>query len=166
VRGSIPRSVPRSGGARPGPRPAGPRGWPELGRPARRPGGRFVQRDPEKEGVNWYGYVGEMPLVGVDPRGLKKIYCKKPVMDCFIVWVRHYAIPGRCPTGFVWVSYPGAPITQLGTWHIWLTRMRCIVRQTCLEFDLCHGVHWYTHIVGGYIVEQIERICVPDSPSA
>ena len=36
--------------------------WPELG--------RFVQRDPAKEGVNWYSYVGNGPTAGIDATGL------------------------------------------------------------------------------------------------
>ena len=36
--------------------------WPELG--------RFVQQDPVGDGVNWYAYAGNNPLVGIDPEGL------------------------------------------------------------------------------------------------
>ncbi|HUW08112.1 MAG TPA: hypothetical protein VM537_00200 [Anaerolineae bacterium] len=32
--------------------------------------GRFVQRDPVKEGVNWYAYVGDNPVVRTDATGL------------------------------------------------------------------------------------------------
>ncbi len=35
--------------------------WPELG--------RFIQQDPMGDGVNWYGYVGNNPLTGIDPDG-------------------------------------------------------------------------------------------------
>ncbi len=36
--------------------------WPELG--------RFIQQDPIGDGVNWYAYVGNNPLVYIDPEGL------------------------------------------------------------------------------------------------
>ena len=36
--------------------------WPEVG--------RFIQQDPIGEGINWYAYVGNNPLVWVDPDGL------------------------------------------------------------------------------------------------
>jgi len=35
--------------------------WPEVG--------RFIQQDPEGEGVNWYAYVGNNPTSYVDPVG-------------------------------------------------------------------------------------------------
>ena len=36
--------------------------WPEVG--------RFVQQDPIGDGMNWYAYVGNNPLVWADPEGL------------------------------------------------------------------------------------------------
>jgi len=36
--------------------------WPEIG--------RFVHQDPMGDGMNWYGYVGNNPVVWVDPEGL------------------------------------------------------------------------------------------------
>jgi RHS repeat-associated protein len=36
--------------------------WPEIG--------RFVQQDPVGEGMNWYAYARNNPVVGVDPGGL------------------------------------------------------------------------------------------------
>ena len=36
--------------------------WPELG--------RFIQQDPARDGVNWYAYVNNDPLTGIDPEGL------------------------------------------------------------------------------------------------
>ena len=36
--------------------------WPELG--------RFVQQDPSGSGMNWYAYVGNNPVVYIDPEGL------------------------------------------------------------------------------------------------
>ena len=36
--------------------------WPELG--------RFVEQDPIGDGMNWYAYVGNNPVTGVDPEGL------------------------------------------------------------------------------------------------
>jgi len=36
--------------------------WPELG--------RFIQQDPVADGVNWYAYVGNNPVVWIDPDGL------------------------------------------------------------------------------------------------
>ena len=36
--------------------------WPAIG--------RFVQQDPAKEGMNWYAYVGDNPVVWADPQGL------------------------------------------------------------------------------------------------
>jgi len=36
--------------------------WPEIG--------RFVQQDPIADGVNWYAYVGNNPVVWIDPEGL------------------------------------------------------------------------------------------------
>ena len=38
--------------------------WPEVG--------RFVQQDPAWKGINWYAYVGDNPLTGIDPEGLGK----------------------------------------------------------------------------------------------
>ncbi len=35
--------------------------WPELG--------RFIQQDPIGDGVNWYAYVGNNPVMWVDPEG-------------------------------------------------------------------------------------------------
>jgi len=35
--------------------------WPELG--------RFIQQDPIGDGMNWYAYVGNNPVVWVDPTG-------------------------------------------------------------------------------------------------
>ena len=34
--------------------------------------GRFLTRDPVKDGRNWYGYVSNNPLRSVDPEGLKE----------------------------------------------------------------------------------------------
>jgi RHS repeat-associated protein len=31
--------------------------------------GRFLTRDPVKDGRNWYGYAGNEPTVGIDPSG-------------------------------------------------------------------------------------------------
>ena len=39
--------------------------WPELG--------RFIQQDPARDGVNWYAYVENNPLTGVDPEGLDSL---------------------------------------------------------------------------------------------
>jgi len=57
-RGTIPRSC------GPGWRPAfcGPSHWPETG--------RFIQQDPEGDGIKWYVYVANNPLVWADPEGL------------------------------------------------------------------------------------------------
>jgi len=88
-------SIPRSGGARPGPRPAGPRGWPELGRPARRPGGGFVQRDPAKEGMNWYAYVGNRPTMEVDAEG--RAYQCASCLGCVSTVVGY--VVGGCSAG-------------------------------------------------------------------
>jgi RHS repeat-associated protein len=40
--------------------------WPEVG--------RFVQQDPIGDGVNWYAYVANNPVVGVDPHGLFEVF--------------------------------------------------------------------------------------------
>ena len=37
--------------------------WPEVG--------RFIQQDPEGEGVNWYAYADDNPVTGIDPEGLR-----------------------------------------------------------------------------------------------
>jgi RHS repeat-associated protein len=39
--------------------------WPEIG--------RFIQQDPARDGVNWYAYVNNDPLTGIDPEGLAEI---------------------------------------------------------------------------------------------
>ena len=36
--------------------------WPEVG--------RFIQQDPAGDGVNWYAYVDDNPVTGIDPEGL------------------------------------------------------------------------------------------------
>ena len=41
--------------------------WPEIG--------RFVQQDPIGDGMNWYAYAGNNPLVGIDPKGLTTDLC-------------------------------------------------------------------------------------------
>ena len=43
--------------------------------------GRFVGRDPigYRGGINWYEYVGSIPLMRTDPAGLKKVLCE---CDC------------------------------------------------------------------------------------
>jgi uncharacterized protein RhaS with RHS repeats len=35
--------------------------------------GRFLSRDPIQDGYNWYAYVGNDPVNGVDPKGLETI---------------------------------------------------------------------------------------------
>jgi RHS repeat-associated protein len=37
--------------------------------------GRFLTRDPVKDGRNWYSYCENEPTVGVDPSALWKITC-------------------------------------------------------------------------------------------
>src|SRR5574340_1363501 len=39
--------------------------WPEMG--------RFIQQDPIGDGANWYAYVGNNPVVGIDPEGLASL---------------------------------------------------------------------------------------------
>lgn len=36
--------------------------------------GRFLTRDPAKDGRNWYGYCGNSPVGAVDPEGLMSLY--------------------------------------------------------------------------------------------
>jgi len=49
--------------------------WPELG--------RFIQQDLARDGVNWYAYVDDNPLTGIDPEGLSVW----PIIDAiFIGW--------------------------------------------------------------------------------
>ena len=38
--------------------------WPEIG--------RFIQQDAAGDGVNWYAYVDDNPVTGIDPEGLLK----------------------------------------------------------------------------------------------
>ncbi len=47
--------------------------WPELN--------RFIQQDPIGDGVNWYAYVGNNPVVWVDPEGLHEttLHCRSRV---------------------------------------------------------------------------------------
>jgi len=48
-----------------------PSGLLQLGARFYRPeAGRFIQQDPEGDGANWYAYVGNNPLAGLDPEGL------------------------------------------------------------------------------------------------
>ena len=45
--------------------------WPEVG--------RFIQQDPAGEGVNWYAYVDDNPVTGIDPEGLAYLkYYQQP----------------------------------------------------------------------------------------
>ncbi|GIV03908.1 MAG: hypothetical protein KatS3mg015_2738 [Fimbriimonadales bacterium] len=39
--------------------------------------GRFLSRDPIKDGRNWYGYCDNNPLTRVDPTGLLEIQCPR-----------------------------------------------------------------------------------------
>jgi len=59
--------------------------WPELG--------RFISQDPIGDGVNWYAYAGNNPVVWVDPEGL----AAETVVDAALaVWDVGTAI--KCPT--------------------------------------------------------------------
>ncbi len=59
--------------------------WPEIG--------RFISQDPIGDGVNWYAYVGNNPVVRVDPEGL----VADTVVDAaFAAWDVGTAI--KCPT--------------------------------------------------------------------
>jgi len=41
--------------------------WPELG--------RFVSQDPIRDGINWYEYANNDPLLRIDPRGTQAECC-------------------------------------------------------------------------------------------
>jgi len=60
--------------------------WPEVG--------RFVSHDPIREGMNWYAYVGDNPVVWTDPTGLA----------CVPYLKRHYKIRHN---------------TDVGDWSTW-----------------------------------------------
>jgi RHS repeat-associated protein len=64
--------------------------WPEIG--------RFIQQDPAKDGVNWYAYVGDDPLTGIDPEGLAYLEYTGGYQGTLTLY--H-------DTGNVWVSFPG-----------------------------------------------------------
>lgn len=50
--------------------------------------GRFLTRDPVKDGRNWYGYVGNNPVEGVDPAGLWNWnYTFHAIIAGFNIWI-------------------------------------------------------------------------------
>jgi len=64
--------------------------WPEVG--------RFVSQDPIGDGVNWYAYVGDNPLVASDPSGMvSSLYGRDPNLTCkldvALAFAGHIAAP-------------------------------------------------------------------------
>ena len=54
--------------------------------------GRFISEDPARDGLNWYAYCGNNPVIFVDPRGmsydeiiyaLDDIYYARNIMECY-----------------------------------------------------------------------------------
>jgi RHS repeat-associated protein len=45
--------------------------------------GRFLSRDPIRDGYNWYNYCGNDPVNKVDPQGLAKVGIIKRIQDWF-----------------------------------------------------------------------------------
>jgi len=141
-RNLAPGSIPRSGGARPGPRPAGPRGWPELGRPARRPGRGFVQRDPAKEGVNWYAYVGNRPTMGADPEGLFKLcWTKWKLNRRSWVHLEKWTYVMTCEVEALG-GYAVAHLFVRFNTHV--TVLELLTRKHCIESTRCGTTHHTT----------------------
>jgi RHS repeat-associated protein len=57
--------------------------------------GRFLTRDPIKDGRNWYGYCGNNPVVNIDPSGFGKVkYALYVLIDMDSV-VRKWGMTGR-----------------------------------------------------------------------
>ena len=60
--------------------------------------GRFIQQDPAGEGVNWYAYVDDNPVTGIDPEGL-----------AYLVYAGGYegTLGLYHDTGDLWMAFPG-----------------------------------------------------------
>jgi len=72
--------------------------WPEVG--------RFVQQDPMGDGMNWYAYVGNNPVVWVDPEGFGVLDTLKKPFEAVGAWIGDLFWPDEsdpdshpCPTG-------------------------------------------------------------------
>ena len=46
--------------------------------------GRFISRDPLKDGLNWYTYVRNNPLAFIDPNGLEPVKSGATTVDEFV----------------------------------------------------------------------------------
>jgi len=105
--------------------------WPEIG--------RFIQQDPAKDGVNWYAYVGDNPLRGIDPEG-----------DAYFVYdygesrLRLYH-----DTGQLWRSYVGISGSRpLKLLPITSGRYRVDPKNISDVYD--PNVDWRTHVKRSY----------------
>jgi RHS repeat-associated protein len=97
--------------------------------------GRFLTRDPIKDGRNWYGYCDGNPLAGGDPTGLVKIIvfwypvagAPVPIGPALIPVIGYHAgiilidnvggrnVPTHSFSGGL-TSYPGRLISRSGPW--------------------------------------------------
>jgi RHS repeat-associated protein len=70
--------------------------------------GRFLTRDPAKDGRNWYGYCGNNPVSGADPSG--KVRIKVVEYNVFwIGWHRGLIVEDNMGTGGPTWSFAGGP---------------------------------------------------------
>ena len=49
--------------------------------------GRFTQRDPVGDGVNWYAYAYNNPLALIDPNGLEPVQSGATTVDEFVEYL-------------------------------------------------------------------------------
>jgi RHS repeat-associated protein len=69
--------------------------------------GRFLSKDPAKDGGNWYAYCGNNPVTGVDPEGLQD-YLRPPHIPLLpMLYPGLFGSGGSGPPGIINQPQPG-----------------------------------------------------------